>query len=249
MSEPSARPPTQTKEKGHFVNVGVFPTGINVNSVREKKCNPEIHYCAQLLRPRYAGMKLIVGRDKLDEIQANPKFQGRPDSSGPPHNLIQRTRWQRLGRRDTHFNSASSPPTYQPVVFLNVQEVTSSSYLVLLIVADAFTVTSLREGMALRMHKERYGLRIVSGQNSVLVLSNNISRSTAVGTILYLGGPACSPLGGSASVGDADYDGYWSSVTIGGGAGRTTSSTGERVSSAVDSTLVLAIGGDELHAL
>ncbi|KAI5992794.1 glycosyltransferase family 20-domain-containing protein [Pisolithus albus] len=457
-------------------------------------------------------MKLGVRRDKLDEIQcvrrkveaferllkANPKFQGKL-----------------LGRRDTHFNSAFSPPTYQPVVFLHVQEVTFSPYLVLLTVADAFTVTSLRQGMALRMHeyvecqegrkraamlsqscfavnlydthgsakviyqaltmpneepasrwqdlcnhvatqtaqtfvtsfltrwlrthtehvslsigpslvppldlprpipkyrhstsrpgfvdpevwlwvrdmsksamiemmrsgkgpmteppeattqmlekladdpkneiwilrglptrgigkksngqangarwinlvanldcawkgpcieilnyfaertpgsfveeratsivwrfwtippsplmtillsplprtmlhlllrshysdrswarhqaaeaqnhildslRERYGFHIV-------VLLNNISRSTAVGTILHLGGPACSPLGGSASVGDADYDGYWSSAIIGSGAGRTTSSTGGRVSSAVDSTLVLAIGG---HAL
>ncbi|KAI6107086.1 hypothetical protein EDD16DRAFT_121566 [Pisolithus croceorrhizus] len=83
---------------------------------------------------------------------------------------------------------------------------------------------------------ERYGLRIILGRNSFLVLLNNISRSTAVGTILHPGGPACSPLGGSAGVGDADYDGYWSSVTIEGSTGRTTSSTGGRVSSAEDST-------------
>ncbi|KAI5992787.1 hypothetical protein EDD15DRAFT_2368057 [Pisolithus albus] len=88
-------------------------------------------------------MKLGVRRDKLDEIQgvrhkveaferllkANPKFQGKL-----------------LGRRDTHFNSAFPPPTYQPVVFLHVQEVTFSPYLVLLTVADAFTVTGLTEG-------------------------------------------------------------------------------------------------------
>ncbi|KAI6107715.1 hypothetical protein EV401DRAFT_433817 [Pisolithus croceorrhizus] len=89
---------------------------------------------------------------------------------------------------------------------------------------------------------ERYGLRIIPGQNSFLVPPNNISRLTAVGTILHPGGPACSPLGGDAGV---DNDGYWSSVTIGGGTGRTTSSTGGRVSSAAESTLMLAIGGDE----
>ncbi|KAI6030136.1 hypothetical protein EDC04DRAFT_2713527 [Pisolithus marmoratus] len=35
--------------------------GIDVNSLREKKRQPEVQY--------WAGMKLIVGRDKLDEIQ------------------------------------------------------------------------------------------------------------------------------------------------------------------------------------
>jgi len=37
---------------------------------------------------------------------------------------------------------------------------------------------------------ERYGLRIIPGNNSFLVLPNNISRSTAVGAILHPGGPA-----------------------------------------------------------
>lgn len=37
---------------------------------------------------------------------------------------------------------------------------------------------------------ERYGLRIIPGQNSFLVLPNNISRSTAVGAILNPAGPA-----------------------------------------------------------
>ncbi|KAI6022070.1 glycosyltransferase family 20-domain-containing protein [Pisolithus marmoratus] len=92
---------------------------------------------------------------------------------------------------------------------------------------------------------ERFGLRIIPDQNSFLVLPDNISRSTAVGTILHPGGPACSPLGGGADVGDADYDGWWSSATVGSGAGRTSGTTGGRVSSAGESTLVLGIGGDE----
>ncbi|KAI6107708.1 glycosyltransferase family 20 protein [Pisolithus thermaeus] len=576
----------KTKEKGRFVDVGVFPMGIDVNSLREKKRHPEVEYWVQLLRQRYAGMKLIVGRDKLDEIQGvrhkieafehflktNPEFQGKVVLIQV---ALQTTESNELagGVSDVvaRINAAFSTLTYQPVVFLHVQEVTFSQYLALLTVADAFMVTSLREGMALRTHEyvecqeerkralilseftgtysysgfrscfavnpydtrgtakaiyqaltmsdeeaasrwqdlhnhvvtqtaqtfvtsfltrclrahtehaslsidpslvpaldlprlipkyrhsttrlvfvdlegclwirdmsksamiemmrtgkgpmveppeatirvlekmagdpkneiwvlsglpvkgalerlaervpsvgivaengcfvktrkignksdgqsngarwinmvanldfawkvpcieilnyftertpgsfveeratsvvwrfwtgppdstvsidddptittstsdtsptttnaatslpssesqhsdrswarrqaaeaqnhifdslgERYGLRIIPGQNSFLVLPNNISRSTAVGTILHPGGPACSPLGGGAGVGDADYDGYWSSVTIGGGTGRTTSSTGGRVSSAAESTLVLAIGGDE----
>jgi trehalose 6-phosphate synthase complex regulatory subunit len=46
---------------------------------------------------------------------------------------------------------------------------------------------------------ERYGLRIVPGMNSFLVLPNNISRSNAVGAILHPGGPAHSPLSGRTS--------------------------------------------------
>ena len=36
---------------------------------------------------------------------------------------------------------------------------------------------------------ERYGLRIIPGANSFLVVQNNISRSSAVGAILHPGGP------------------------------------------------------------
>ena len=36
---------------------------------------------------------------------------------------------------------------------------------------------------------ERYGLRIIPGANSFLVIPNNISRPTAVGAVLHPGGP------------------------------------------------------------
>ena len=36
---------------------------------------------------------------------------------------------------------------------------------------------------------ERYGLRIIPGANSSLVILNNISRVTAIGAILHTGGP------------------------------------------------------------
>ena len=34
--------------------------------------NTEVSHWVQVLRQRYAGMKLIVGRDKLDEVQVGP---------------------------------------------------------------------------------------------------------------------------------------------------------------------------------
>lgn len=53
----------------------------------------------------------------------------------------------------SRLNSRFSTLTYQPVVFLHTQDLTFSQYLALLKVADAFVVTSLREGMALRTHE------------------------------------------------------------------------------------------------
>ncbi|KAI6023012.1 hypothetical protein BKA83DRAFT_3628439 [Pisolithus microcarpus] len=122
-----------------------IPDGYRRKFSEEKKRNPE----AQFLRQCYAGMKLIVGRDELDESQgirhkieafehflkANPEFWGKSSS----------------------FKSPSKQPN--PVSSLVASRtswhasITFSQYLALLTVADAFMVTSLREGMALRAHK------------------------------------------------------------------------------------------------
>ena len=53
-------------------------------------------------------------------------------------------------------NSRFSTLTYQPVVFLHTEDLSFSQYLALLTVADAFLVTSMREGMALRS-VDQYG--------------------------------------------------------------------------------------------
>jgi trehalose 6-phosphate synthase/phosphatase len=122
----------------------------------------------QLLKQRYAGMQVLVGRDKLDEIQGvrykiqafeafltkHPSYQGKTvliqvalpttesnELSGGVAEVV------------SHINSKFSTLTYQPVVFLHTQDLTFSQYLALLTVADAFLVTSLREGMALRTHE------------------------------------------------------------------------------------------------
>ncbi|CAK5279906.1 unnamed protein product [Mycena citricolor] len=150
-----------------FVNIGVFPMGIDVQQLREKKRDPDVAEWVQVLKQRYAGMKIVVGRDKLDEIQGvrhkllafqwflekYPEFHGKvvliqvalqttvTDLAGNIADVV------------THINSRFSTLTWQPVVFLPTQDLTFSQYLALLSVADAFIVTSLREGMALRTHE------------------------------------------------------------------------------------------------
>ncbi|OBZ75031.1 putative alpha,alpha-trehalose-phosphate synthase [UDP-forming] subunit [Grifola frondosa] len=151
-----------------FVDVGVFPMGIDVGSITAKKHDPEVAEWVKSLRQRYAGMKLIVGRDKLDEIQGvrhkiqafeafldkYPEYQGKVVLIQVALQTTEENEIQG-GVADvvSHLNSRFSTLTYQPVVFLHTQDLTFSQYLALLTVADAFVVTSLREGMALRTHE------------------------------------------------------------------------------------------------
>ncbi|KAK0200593.1 glycosyltransferase family 20 protein [Desarmillaria ectypa] len=182
--------------KGRFVDVGVYPMGIDVALLRERKREPEVSEWIAVLKQRYAGMKLIVGRDKMDEIQGvkqkiqafelflekHPEYQGKvvliqiaipsnaprsPNTATPNSTLT-----DQILTTVSSINSRFSTLTYQPIVFLPTSDVTYSQYLALLTCADAFIVTSLREGMALRTHefvvvqegKER-------GKEGVLVLS------------------------------------------------------------------------------
>ncbi|CAL1697859.1 unnamed protein product [Somion occarium] len=151
-----------------FVDVGVFPMGIDVIALTEKRANPEVAEWVKVLRQRYAGMKLIVGRDKLDEIQGvrnkirafevfldrYPEYQGKIVLIQVALQTTEENEVQG-GVADivSHINSRFSTLTYQPVVFLHTQDLTFNQYLALLTVADAFMVTSLREGMALRTHE------------------------------------------------------------------------------------------------
>lgn len=95
---------------------------------------------------------------------------------------------------------------------------------------------------------ERYGLRIIPGKSSFLVLPGNISRSTAVGAILQPGGPASS--GGAVrsnqQVASPDYRSAYDPTTspmiaISAAASRVAGSRG--LANEVD--FVLVISSDE----
>ncbi|KAF9447635.1 glycosyltransferase family 20 protein [Macrolepiota fuliginosa MF-IS2] len=155
-------------ERERFVDVGSFPMGIDVKRLQERKQDPEVAEWVSVLKQRYAGMKIVVGRDKLDgvqgvrhKVQAFERFLERYKEFQGKVVLIQvalqTTESNEVagGVSDVvaRVNSRFSTLTYQPVVFLHVQDLTFSQYLALLTVADAFMVTSLREGMALRTHE------------------------------------------------------------------------------------------------
>ncbi|KAG9105013.1 hypothetical protein FRC06_002934 [Ceratobasidium sp. 370] len=148
--------------------VAIFPIGIDVISLAEKRRDPSVTEWVDVLKERYAGMRMIVGRDKLDEVQGvrqkllafemflekYPEFQGRVvliqvALATTEENEHQVAVFDVVSR----INSRFSTLTYQPIVFLHTQDLTFSQYLALLTAADAFFVASLREGMALRTHE------------------------------------------------------------------------------------------------
>lgn len=154
--------------RGGFVTVNAFPIGIDVRTLNLKRREPDVEEWIQRLQTRYEGRKIIVARDKLDWIKGvrqkllayelfledHPEWVGQVvliqvalatteenEEAGQASDVVSRInrRWGSL--------------TYQPVVFLHVQDITFSQYLALLTVADAFLASSLREGMGLTPHE------------------------------------------------------------------------------------------------
>ena len=115
----------------------------------------EVQDWVKSLRQRYAGMKLIVGRDKLDVIQGvrnkiqafeafldkYPEYQGKVVLIQVALQTNEENEAQG-GVADvvSLLNSRFSTLTYQPAVFLHTEDLTFSQYLALLTVADAFMV-------------------------------------------------------------------------------------------------------------
>lgn len=150
-----------------FTRVGVFSIGIDVRALNQRKREAEVAEWLTTLKDRYAGFKVLIARDKLDEIKGVrkklqayecflemfPEWQGKVvliqvamatseenEKQGEVMDVVSR------------INARFSTFTYQPVVFLH-QDVSFSQYLALLQVADCFINASLREGMNLTSHE------------------------------------------------------------------------------------------------
>ncbi|KAG0237579.1 hypothetical protein BGX31_003536 [Mortierella sp. GBA43] len=149
------------------VNVGIFPIGIDMQGLNVKRQDPEVAKWVKELKEKYAGMKLIVARDKLDYIKGvrqkmlaferflnlYPEYLGKivliqVALSTSEQNEVQ----GQVSDVVTRINSKFSDLSYQPIVFLR-QDITFSQYLALLTVADLCLITSLRDGMNLTSHE------------------------------------------------------------------------------------------------
>ncbi|KAF9437804.1 hypothetical protein BGZ76_011046 [Entomortierella beljakovae] len=149
------------------VNIGIFPIGIDTQSLNIKRQDPDVANWAKMLKEKYADMKLIVARDKLDYIKGvrqkmlaferfltlYPQYQGKivliqVALSTSEQNEVQ----GQVSDVVTRINSRFSDLSYQPIVFLR-QDITFSQYLGLLTVADLCLITPLRDGMNLTSHE------------------------------------------------------------------------------------------------
>ncbi|KAJ1922999.1 Trehalose-6-P synthase/phosphatase complex subunit [Tieghemiomyces parasiticus] len=149
------------------VAVGIFPIGIDPVALERKKNQPEVQDMARFLRDKYAGRKVIIGRDKLDHVKGvrqkllafenflarYPEWRGKVvliqiALSTAEANETQSHVSDVVARINSRFGSIS----YQPVVFLH-QDIAFDQYLALLTFADVFINTSLRDGMNLTSHE------------------------------------------------------------------------------------------------
>lgn len=187
-----------------FVDVAVFPMGIDVKSLLQRRKEPEVAEWVLHLRERYAGLKMIVARDKLDEIagmrhkikayeaflEANPAFHGKVvliqvALSTTEENELSAAVVDLVARVNARFGSL----TYTPAIFLHTDEMTFGQYLALLTAADAFLVTSLREGMALRAHEF-----VVCQEAQASTRPAPLILSEFAGSYSYAGFRACLPV-------------------------------------------------------
>jgi trehalose 6-phosphate synthase/phosphatase len=61
--------PTGIEFHGHHVEIGIFPIGIDTQKALQKCNNEVVRKRATALKKMYLGKRLIVGRDKLDQIK------------------------------------------------------------------------------------------------------------------------------------------------------------------------------------
>lgn len=158
----------QIDGRGGFVTVATFPIGIDVKSLNKRRAQPDVTEWVDKLRSRYEGKKVVVGRDKLDSIKGvRQKLLAFETALHEHPDLVGKVVLLQVALATTEeneevaaatdvvsrINNKYSTLTYQPVVFLHVQDITFCQYLALLTIADAFLATSLREGMNLTSHE------------------------------------------------------------------------------------------------
>ena len=154
-------------EDGRFVHVQTCPIGIDPKSLDVQRQVPEVAEWVRTITEKYAGKRIIVGRDKLDNIRGvrqkmlsyelflnkYPQYKDKvvmiqiatsstedPELSAIVADIV------------TRINSSHSTLAHQPVVFLK-QDIDFAQYLALLTIAEGLMITSLREGMNLTSHE------------------------------------------------------------------------------------------------
>jgi trehalose 6-phosphate synthase complex regulatory subunit len=150
-----------------FVNVIALPIGLDPHVIEAARDLDEVKQAIEEMKERYKGKRLIVARDKLDQVRgvrqkllAFELFLNKYPQYKENVVLLQvgTTTTDNESLTDviteivTRINSAHSTLSHQPLVLLR-QDIDMSTYLALLSAADIMLITSLREGMNLTCHE------------------------------------------------------------------------------------------------
>ncbi|KAF2003455.1 glycosyltransferase family 20 protein [Amniculicola lignicola CBS 123094] len=150
-----------------FVNVFSCPIGIDPKALAVAREEGDVAEWIKKVQDRYAGKRLIVARDKLDNIRGvrqkllayelflnkYPEYKDKVvliqvATSTTDNDSLAST----VSEIVTRIEAVHSTLAHQPLVFLR-QDISFSQYLALLSVADTLMITSLREGMNLTCHE------------------------------------------------------------------------------------------------
>ncbi|RMZ73996.1 glycosyltransferase family 20 [Pyrenophora seminiperda CCB06] len=153
--------------ESRFVNVWSSPIGIDPRALALAREEPEVLEWITTMQKRYEGKKVIVARDKLDNIRGvrqkllafelflnkNPEWKDKVvmiqvATSTTEDSELAAT----VSEIVTRIDAVHSTLTHNPLIFLR-QDIAFSQYLALLSIADALAITSLREGMNLTCHE------------------------------------------------------------------------------------------------
>ena len=159
--------PSSVQLDSQVVYVGIFPIGINVTSLLAKRQAKEVGELVDVMKRRYGDKKILIGREKLDNIKGvpnkllafemflamYPEWVGKVvliqvAMIGPPNKDLHTQVFDIVSRINGRFGSLE----YSPVVYLH-QNIPFFQYLALLTVADVCIITSLRDGMNLTSHE------------------------------------------------------------------------------------------------
>ncbi|EDU45391.1 trehalose-phosphatase [Pyrenophora tritici-repentis Pt-1C-BFP] len=153
--------------ESRFVNVWSSPIGIDPRALALAREEPQVLEWITTMQKRYEGKKVIVARDKLDNIRGvrqkllafelflnkNPEWKDKVVMIQVATSTTEDTELAAtVSEIVTRIDAVHSTLTHNPLIFLR-QDIAFSQYLALLSIADALAITSLREGMNLTCHE------------------------------------------------------------------------------------------------
>ncbi|KAF9348931.1 threalose-6-phosphate phosphatase [Mortierella sp. AD094] len=154
--------PRGVDASGSTVWVGTFPIGIDAARVETQRKAPGVLPKIEALRKTYKGKRIIVGRDKLDQVKGvqqklhafekflndYPEMQGEVvliQVTSPP--LVENSKLEaKIAELVAHINGTYGSLNFTPIHHYH-QHIDRDEYYALLTVADIGLITSVRDGM------------------------------------------------------------------------------------------------------